>query len=183
MSDDFLKVKPEFWKEKKITGIISNLPFYITSDIIIKIIKEMKFINCALLGMQKEMAERILKKKGSSISIFLNITGDTKKAAFVSRKNFYPEPEVDSIWIYWLRNKTFNDIDNLELLLRASFWGKRKTMLNNIRNNPYFKKDENKLKIAKFSENIINDSNMKNILSKRPDILEKEDFLNFLQFF
>ena len=185
INDDFLKVEPIEFKQKKITAVISNLPFYITTDIIIRIVKDMSFIQFMLVGMQKEVAERILKKEGSSLAVFLNLTGDTKKAGLVSRNNFYPVPEVDSVWILWTRNNEFKkqEIEKLEFLLRASFWGKRKKMSNNLKKNPFFNSSKNKDEILRCVDSLFSDSIGKSMMSERPDNLSKDDFLYILKFF
>ena len=60
---DFLDVPIDYWCEKKVTACVSNLPFHITTEIILKIVKEMTFVKSCLWGLQKEVAERLCIEK------------------------------------------------------------------------------------------------------------------------
>ena len=80
---------------------VSNVPYYITTPIIMKLIKSnLKFKNIVMM-VQKEVGDRYTTEPGnreySSISVLLNYFYDIKKEFYVSRKNFIPEPNVDSV--------------------------------------------------------------------------------------
>ena len=66
---DFLSVPTETWQKKNIEFCIANLPFHITTDVILRIIKEMPFVEKTLLGVQWEVAQRLIDKKKKQLSI------------------------------------------------------------------------------------------------------------------
>ena len=150
-NEDFLKIENPKLQEKNIQFIFGNLPFYITSPIILKIILEMKFIKSALFGIQKEMAMRCIAEKGNSLGVLMQSLGYTKVVAKMSKNNFFPIPKVDAVWIYWQRDEKINltstSLSNLTLmdvfqvLLRGIFWGKRKNLQTTLMKNPFFEKN------------------------------------------
>lgn len=121
--------------------VIANLPYYITTPIIIKIINSGINIDKMIIMVQKEVAERFSALPGtkdySSITVFLNYYFNIKKILDVSRKCFYPSPNVDSAVIS-LERKTNNVyVKNEEVffkLIKDSFQFKRKTLRNNLKN-------------------------------------------------
>ena len=141
--DDFLKrdVKKDLenYKYNKLY-VVANLPYYITTPIIEKLIEENINIEKMVLMVQKEVGDRFSSKPRtkdySSITVFLNYYFDIKKEFIVSKNAFYPKPNVDSMIISL--NKKPNRIrsNNEELffkLVRDSFQFKRKTLRNNLK--------------------------------------------------
>ena len=120
--------------------VVANLPYYITTPIITKIIEESLPVEKLIIMVQKEVGDRFKAKPNSkdynSLSVYLNYYFDVKKILDVSRNVFIPKPNVDSIVLelkkktikYELKNKTlfFN-------LVRDSFKQKRKTLKNNLK--------------------------------------------------
>ena len=120
--------------------VIANLPYYITTPIINKIIEEKIDVNQMVLMVQKEVGDRFSAKIGtkdySSITVFLNYYFDIKKEFIVNRNSFYPKPNVDSIIISFIRknNKVnVNDEEKFFKLVKDSFVQKRKTLKNNLK--------------------------------------------------
>lgn len=145
--------------------IIANLPYYITTPIITKIIEEKLDVNKMVLMVQKEVGDRFNAKVGtkeySSISIFLNYYFDVKKEFIVSRNAFYPKPNVDSIILSFTKkeNKTKVKDDKVFFkLIRDSFKQKRKTLKNNLKEYDFSKVEEvlikNNLPLDVRAENI-----------------------------
>jgi len=137
---DFLDISPEFWLERKISHVVGNLPFYITSPIIIKIIRDMPFVEKAFLGLQWDYASKLQEDKLSSISTFLKTMGDVAMVKKIPRGHFFPVPGVDAAWIGWVRNPGIppDKVNHYEIFLRGVFWGKRKTLGNSLINNPHY---------------------------------------------
>lgn len=177
--DDFLEFPPEKIKELGINAVISNLPFYITSPAMVKIVREMPFVCCALLGVQKEVAMRVLEPKGNSLSIFMRATGDVRLFRYIPASSFFPRPEVDAAWIFWKRGEQI-DTEGLELLLRGAFWGKRKNLANSLKRNPHWKAKRPEWSdcLDKLKEDALGE-----LLSRRADDLDKDDFLKLLSWF
>lgn len=173
IENDFLQTEPELWAGRKVTAVVSNLPFYITTPVLFRILQSMPFIKHALLGMQREVAERILQKKGSSLAVYTNSTGEVRLHSHISRNSFYPAPNVDASWLYWRRREIDFNADALELLLRGAFWGRRKTLRNTLLNNPFF--SENTLALQ-WPPVIREETALEPYLKKRADALSIDDF-------
>ena len=135
--DDFLKVDVAKWRELGVTAVAGNLPFYITSPIIEQIWLNMPFVERALLGLQREVAERLVRGQGSSFAILGAALGEMRVLTRIARTSFYPKPEVDAAWLQWVRKPRVVAVAEFETLLRASFWGKRKKLANALRKNPH----------------------------------------------
>ena len=142
--DDFLKrnIKEDIseYKYNKLY-VVANLPYYITTPIIEKIIEEKLNVDKMVLMVQKEVGERFTSKAGSkdysSITVYLNYYYDLRKEFIISRNVFYPKPNVDSMIISLNKKTDGIKSNNEELflrLIRDSFQFKRKTLKNNLKN-------------------------------------------------
>ncbi len=119
---------------------VSNVPYYITTPIIIKLITSKLKFNKIVMMVQKEVGDRFTTSPGSrdygSITVLLNYFYDIKKEFFVSRKNFVPEPKVDSLIVSFTEKENklpLKNFDFFEQLLKDSFQFKRKTIRNNLK--------------------------------------------------
>lgn len=134
--------------EYKDIYVIANLPYYITTPIINKIISSNLNVKQMVLMVQKEVGDRFSAQVGtkdySSITVFLNYYFDIKKEFVVSRNAFYPKPNVDSIIISLnKKDKTkAHDEDKFFKLVRDSFTQKRKTLRNNLKGYDFSKVEE-----------------------------------------
>ncbi|MBQ9181458.1 MAG: 16S rRNA (adenine(1518)-N(6)/adenine(1519)-N(6))-dimethyltransferase RsmA [Bacilli bacterium] len=120
--------------------VVANLPYYITTPIIMKIIEEKIDVDKIVVMVQKEVGDRFRAKPNSkdynSLSIFLNYYYDVKKILDVSRNVFMPKPNVDSIVVEFDKKNKLEDLKNEELffkIVRDSFKQKRKTLKNNLK--------------------------------------------------
>ncbi|MCX8094676.1 MAG: 16S rRNA (adenine(1518)-N(6)/adenine(1519)-N(6))-dimethyltransferase RsmA [Caldisericia bacterium] len=160
---DFLK--EENFPEK--FRFFSNLPYSISTEILKKCSKINGLIDGYFM-IQKELGERITAKENSknygAISIFLQTFFDLKAIKIFSKNNFYPRPDVDSIFIYFKRKKLWEeDFEHYEKFLKEIF-SKRRKKLNKV--------------ISKLiTENLSIDLNL------RPENLKVEDFLNLYEIF
>ena len=121
--------------------VVANLPYYITTPIIMKFIDEEVFPDKMVVMVQKEVADRLSAKVGSrdygSLTVFLNYYFDIKKLFVVSRNCFVPKPNVDSVVISLVTKKDRLYVKNEDLffkLIRDSFKFKRKNLKNNLKN-------------------------------------------------
>ncbi len=122
------------------TTIIGNLPYNISSQILVKIVKfkkwPPKYSNLVLM-FQKELGEKIIGKYPSSkygrLSIIANLRLQFVKKFLVSSNCFFPKPKVTSMVIHFKNKKKYNDnikrISNLEKITSIFFSNKRK-MIN-----------------------------------------------------
>ena len=142
--DDFLKrdIKEDIKNyEYDNIYVVANLPYYITTPIIEKLIESGVSFESITIMIQKEVGDRFSSKVGSrnygSITVFLNYYFEIKKLFDVSRHCFIPSPNVDSVVITLLRKKERLNVLNEELLfklIRDSFKFKRKNIRNNLKN-------------------------------------------------
>ena len=119
--------------------VIANLPYYITTPILEKIIDLGLDIEMIRVMVQKEVGDRFCALVGTknygSLTVYLNYNFFVKKEFIVSRNSFYPSPNVDSIVVsFYKKDKLFvKSIDNFYKLVRDSFRFKRKTLRNNLK--------------------------------------------------
>ena len=140
--DDFLKRNVaediKAYEYKKLY-VVANLPYYITTPIIIKLIEDKLDIDKIVVMVQQEVGNRFKAKPNTkeynSLSIFLNYYYEVEKILDISRNVFIPKPNVDSIVV------SFNKKERVPLkneniffkLIRDSFKQKRKTLRNNLK--------------------------------------------------
>ena len=121
--------------------VIANLPYYITTPIIKKIIDSNLNVEAMLLMVQKEVAERFCAKPCSknygSLTIYLNYFYEIEKIFDVPRASFNPVPNVDSAVVKFQRREhKFNVLneDKFFDLVKDAFRQKRKNLKNNLGN-------------------------------------------------
>ncbi len=140
--NDFLKVKLSDYiskiKHDKLF-FVGNLPYYITTTIINKIIDESN-PNEIIVMVQKEVGERFMAKpktkQYNSLSVFLQYNFDITKVCNVSKNCFEPIPKVDSVVVKLNKHNKYS-VENEEKfykLVKDSFKQKRKTIKNNLYN-------------------------------------------------
>ena len=119
--------------------VTANIPYYITTPIIEKIINSgITFENITLM-MQKEVGDRLSAKPGNrnygSLTVFLNYYFDVKKQFIVNRNYFTPRPNVDSVVITLTRKDGRKALSNdiFFKLIRDAFQYKRKNIRNNLK--------------------------------------------------
>ncbi|MBX3722734.1 MAG: hypothetical protein KF713_12910 [Turneriella sp.] len=140
LEGDFLEqdiLKPRI---SECSAAVGNLPFYVTSELLLRLIVDCPFITHGLFGIQLEVAERIVSGKGSSLAIALGAHGKLQNAGRIARTSFYPVPAVDAAIISFVRLPA-PPRPHLRLLLKAAFWGKRKALGTALRKNPFWEKD------------------------------------------
>ncbi len=119
--------------------IVANLPYYITTPILVKIIESKIPVDKVVVMVQKEVGDRFKAKPGtkeySSLSVFLGYYFDVSKLIDVSRHVFMPVPNVDSIVVQF-KKKEPQPLKNEKMffeLVKRSFTQKRKTLRNNLK--------------------------------------------------
>lgn len=118
--------------------IIGNLPYYITTPIITKIVDEDIDVFEAVFMVQKEVADRLSAKINSrdygAITVLLNYFFDITKLFIVGKDNFVPIPKVDSavIKLKAKKEKMEVNVDKFKKIVRDAFQFKRKNLNNNL---------------------------------------------------
>ena len=118
--------------------VVANLPYYITTPILIKLIEDQITVDKIVVMVQKEVGDRFKAKPNSrdynSLSVYLNYYFNVKKLLDVSRNVFIPKPNVDSIVVEFTKKerKKLKDEQLFFKLVRDSFKQKRKNLRNNL---------------------------------------------------
>lgn len=123
--------------------VIGNLPYNISSQIIILLITSRLYIRSALLMLQKEMAQRLIASPGGKdygrLSVMLQYCADVSVVAEAPASLFYPRPKVDSQVIRVDFKEKIIDLATDERLLarvvKAGFSKRRKTLRNAMAGN------------------------------------------------
>lgn len=190
VNKDFLKVdldeEMRYFIEQKNIVVVSNLPYYITTPIIFKLLEYSKNIEKMVFMVQKEVSERLTAKPGSkeygSLSVLIELNGTMKKEFNVSRNCFYPVPNVDSEIVSMEINKNDSALKNDPIFgkfIQNIFEMKRKTLANNIcKKTNFYRDDLNKiLQELGLSESVRAESLSLNQISKIYEALVKENII------
>ena len=120
---------------------VSNVPYYITTPIIMKLIDSGLNFDKIVMMVQREVGDRFTTSPGSrdygAITVLLNYFYDIRKEFFVSKKEFVPQPKVDSLVISFTERKNkleLLDYDFFTKIVHDSFQFKRKNIKNNLKN-------------------------------------------------
>lgn len=148
INQDVLKVDIKSLAEEKNGGkpikVVANLPYYITTPIIMGLFESGVPIESITIMVQKEVADRMQTGPGSkdygALSLAVQYYAEAKVMLTVSSQCFMPRPNVDSAVIKLTRHKEPTvDVKNEKLMfqiIRASFNQRRKTLTNGIKNSP-----------------------------------------------
>ena len=154
INKDVLKVnlKELIKKEKtehnlKNAKIVANLPYYITTPIIMKLLEEELDINSITVMIQKEVADRLIATPGDKLSGAITYSvyyyADSEKIMLVENNSFIPEPEVQSEVIKLNIRKepviSLKDKDLFFKIIKISFMQRRKTLINSLVNGGVIK--------------------------------------------
>lgn len=120
--------------------VVANLPYYITTPIIIKFIEDQVPIDKIVVMVQKEVGHRFKahpnSKDYNSLSVYLNYYFNVRKLLEVSRNVFIPKPNVDSIILEFNKKNNQYRLKDEKIffkLVKDSFNQKRKTLKNNLK--------------------------------------------------
>ena len=127
-------------------SVVANLPYYITTPILMKFIEESDMVDSITVTVQEEVADRLCARAGSSeygaITASVDAVGNAQKIMRIDRKMFYPAPNVDSAVVKIDIDKNKYNIKDMLLfraVVRCAFLSRRKTLVNNLM--MYFKID------------------------------------------
>ncbi len=138
---DFEKFQEEYLKDASRVIVIANLPYYITTPIVMHLIESSLPIEEMILMMQKEVANRLEAKPSTkeygSLSIAIQAFMEVEVVFTVPRTVFVPQPNIDSaiVRLKTLEESPLNVKDEQLFfkMMRASFGQRRKTIWNNLR--------------------------------------------------
>ena len=154
INNDVLKVNlKEIIKKANManTKIVANLPYYITTPIIMKLLEERLEIETITVMIQKEVADRLITKPGTgdtgAITYAIHYYSEPKRVLEVPNTAFIPEPKVNSnviqLKILEEPKVKVEDEEKLFDLIKTAFMQKRKTLVNGLANsNKYGTKEQ-----------------------------------------
>lgn len=159
--------------------VCANLPYYITSPVIMKLLEERLPISALTVMVQKEAADRLCAKVGErdcgAVTVAVNYYSTPKLLFKVGRGSFMPSPNVDSavIRLDVSKDKKYNVSDEKLFfkIVRASFAQRRKQLLNPLSSALGIEK-------AELSDVLVS-CNIKT--TARPEELKMQDFVNLCE--
>jgi 16S rRNA (adenine1518-N6/adenine1519-N6)-dimethyltransferase len=126
--------------EKNRIKIIGNIPYYITSDLLFKLLENFDIIDQAVIMLQKEVADRLLAetqcKNYGALTVLTGYFYKVQRLIDIGRENFYPVPKVDSTVINLEVRKSKNDLVNysiFERIVKKTFQFRRKMLRNTLK--------------------------------------------------
>ena len=139
---DFNKINlQEFEEEIGEYVVVANLPYYITTPLVVKFLEESKKVKSLSIMVQEEVAERFCAKEDTpeygSITAAIALKGEAKIVKKVSRNLFYPRPNVDSavVKITFDRGRVAVKSEKAyRQTVKCAFLNRRKTLENNLVN-------------------------------------------------
>lgn len=158
--------------------IVANLPYYITTPIIMKLLEDMLDIESITVMVQKEVADRLIaipgNKNTGAITYTVYFYAEARSVRIVEKTSFIPQPSVKSEVINLkIRKSPTVQVQNKELLfklIKQAFMQRRKTLVNSIANSGLIQKD----KLTKILQDLNIDTNT------RAEKLTIEDFANIV---
>jgi 16S rRNA (adenine1518-N6/adenine1519-N6)-dimethyltransferase len=184
INEDVLKVDLnkiiEENSEFKSAKVVANLPYYITTPIIMKLLEDKLNLESITVMVQKEVAERLADRPGGkevgTITYSINYYTDPEIIIQVPRDSFIPAPNVDSAVIKLdVLKEPKVKVSDEELffkLIKFSFLQKRKTLINSLSNSGLIAKD--------LLEEMLNDLGID--LRVRAEQLTLEDFARMTEY-
>ncbi len=153
---DFNKLDlKEFEKEIEEYTVVANLPYYITTPLVTKLLEESDKVQGLSIMVQEEVAERFCAKEDTpeygSITAAIALKGNAKIVKRVSRNLFYPRPNVDSavVKIDFERGRVaVKDERAYRQTVKCAFLNRRKTLENNLVNSFKLTRDTAKSALA-----------------------------------
>lgn len=157
INEDVLKVDLNkiIEKENKKCKIVANLPYYITTPIIMKLLENKLNIESITVMIQKEVADRLIAIPGEKLAGAITYTVyyycESKKILEVPPESFIPEPEVTSEVIQLNLRKEppilVEDISKMFSIIKVAFMQRRKTLLNALTNGNIFNSKQEAIKM------------------------------------
>ena len=154
VNEDILKVDVQGLINEKLNGgpvkLVANLPYYITTPIVMKFLEEDIPVTDIVVMVQKEVADRMNAKPSTkdygALSVAVQYYCDTEIVAKAPRHMFVPQQNVDSIVIgLHVRDEKKYVVDNEDIFfktVKASFGQRRKTLLNSLGGLGFLSKDQ-----------------------------------------
>jgi len=168
---DFMEASIDSLFEGK-AKVVANIPYYITTPIIFKLVERIEKFDSILVLIQKEVAERFASNCGTKeygvTSVILQSIFNVSIPRIVKKECFTPAPKIDSALCLLVPHSKY-EIDNhqeFRNFVHLAFSMRRKTLVNNLKNK--YAKEKIILALTKFNYNE----------NSRPEEINVENFIN-----
>ncbi|RGD75113.1 16S rRNA (adenine(1518)-N(6)/adenine(1519)-N(6))-dimethyltransferase RsmA [Anaerofustis stercorihominis] len=149
LKTDLSEILEDGIKENRKIKFISNLPYYITSPILMKVLEDKVMFESIVVMLQKEVATRLNAKVNtkdySSFTIAVDYYAEVERLFNVPKTVFVPMPKVDSTVLRVIpRKESKVDVDNQDMffkVVKAAFMNRRKMVFNSLSNGLAVNKD------------------------------------------
>lgn len=152
LGDDALRLDFKSLQREGVTykKMVANIPYQITNPLVRKILEPGSVIEVAVLLIQREVAERLMAKPGSSdrgiLTIMVELYGSIEKVVDVPAQSFWPAPKVESMVIKICRNSSGSQVVDNEpaffWFVKQCFSGKRKVLTNSMAGGLHLAKND-----------------------------------------
>ncbi len=135
---DFMEADVEILFEGK-ARVVANIPYYITTPIIFKLVEHLEKFSSILVLIQKEVAERFASKHGTKdygiTSVILQSIFDVSIPRIVRKECFTPMPKIDSALCLLVPHDKYqiSDFEGFKDFVHLAFSMRRKTLVNNLK--------------------------------------------------
>ncbi len=161
--------------EESNARVVANIPYYITTPIIFKLVEHIEKFKSILVLIQKEVAERFSAQPNSKeygiTSVILQSVFDVSVPRVVKKECFTPSPKVDSALCLLVPNQKYQitNFEGFKNFVHQAFAMRRKTLINNLKNFYDKQKLENVLLNFEYS------------LTVRPEQISVENFVKIFK--
>lgn len=164
LDEKISKIEEELGFSFKRVKVVANLPYYITTPILFKLLQDSKRVDEIVVMVQKEVADRMVASSKSKdygiLSVMIKYLADAEIIIKVPKEAFIPSPNVTSAVIKLVKNKKYecDDEEKLFELIHHAFAQRRKKMINSLESSKFLNLDKEKIKDAfnkaKLNENV-----------------------------
>ena len=155
-------------------SVVANLPYYITTPVLMRFIEESKAVDKIAVTVQEEVADRLCAKSATAdygaITVAINAVGSAEKVMRIDRSRFMPAPNVDSaVAVINIDRDKYPDLDYKAFreVVKSAFSSRRKTLANNLMRD--FSLSREKAESAVFA--------VKGDIKARGETLTAEEFI------
>ncbi len=173
--EDFMDASIESVEQKfgKSFKVVANLPYYITTPIIFKLLENCTKLESLTIMVQKEVAQRVCAKEGGKdygiLSVMTSFYGNACIKRIINRQMFFPVPNVDSALLCIKLENKFPHLDKAAFLkfVKTCFSMRRKTLFNNLSQS--------------YGKQRLKDTFDESFLQRRAETLSLEEFVTSFQ--
>lgn len=171
---DFMEADVENLFDGK-ARVVANIPYYITTPIIFKLVERIEKFSSILVLIQKEVAERFASVHGTKeygiTSVILQAIFNVSIPRIVKKECFTPAPKIDSALCLLIPHNKFNisNFEGFKNFVHIAFSMRRKTLVNNLKQKYDKEKIISVLKKFSYNENV------------RPEEISVENFINIFE--